>query len=262
MSDIISVENLLKVYADGTRALEGISFSVKKGEFFGFLGPNGAGKSTTIKILTTLLKKTSGHVSVAGYDLDESPKEIRKVIGVLTQETIVDVDLTGKENLRLQGRLEQMRGSVLESHVDELLKMVQLEEFANKPAGRYSGGMKKRLDLASALIHKPKLLFLDEPTTGLDPQSRASIWDYLEKLNKEEGITIFLTTQYMEEADKLCQQLSIIDYGKIIASGSPTELKEAVGHDHVALSLKNPHDPLLRAETKDSTGSSWSSECH
>jgi ABC-2 type transport system ATP-binding protein len=250
MSDIVSVENLVEVYADGTRALDGISFNVGEGEFFGFLGPNGAGKSTTIKILTTLLRKTSGRVSVVGYDLDESPKEIRKVIGVLSQETIVDVDLTGKENIRLQGRLEQMHGSALESRVDELLKMVQLDEFANKPAGRYSGGMKKRLDLASALIHKPKLLFLDEPTTGLDPQSRVSIWDYLDKLNREEGITIFLTTQYLEEADKLCRQLSIIDHGKIIAGGSPSELKQAIGHDHITLSLKNPNDPVLKSETK------------
>jgi ABC-2 type transport system ATP-binding protein len=250
MTNIISVKDLVEVYADGTRALEGISFNVEEGEFFGFLGPNGAGKSTTIKVLTTLLKKTSGSVSVAGYDLDSSPKEIRKLIGVLSQETIVDVDLTGRENLRLQGRLEQMHGSTLETRVDELLRMVQLEEFANKPAGRYSGGMKKRLDLASALIHKPKLIFLDEPTTGLDPQSRAAIWDYLEKLNKEEGITIFLTTQYMEEADRLCRQLSIIDHGKIIADGSPTELKRALGHDIITLSLRNPQDPLLRAETK------------
>jgi len=250
MSDIILVENLVEVYADGTRALDGISFKVEEGEFFGFLGPNGAGKSTTIKVLTTLLRKTSGQVSVVGYNLDESPKEIRKVIGVLSQETVVDVDLTGKENIRLQGRLEQMRGSALESRVDELLKMVQLEEFADKPAGRYSGGMKKRLDLASALIHKPKRLFLDEPTTGLDPQSRASIWDYLDKLNREEGITVFLTTQYLEEADRLCRQLSIIDHGKIIAGGSPAELKQAIGHDIITLSLKNPKDPLLRSETK------------
>jgi ABC-2 type transport system ATP-binding protein len=250
MTNIISVKDLVEVYADGTRALEGISFNVEEGEFFGFLGPNGAGKSTTIKVLTTLLKKTSGSVSVAGYDLDKSPKEIRRLIGVLSQETIVDVDLTGRENLRLQGRLEQMHGSALETRVDELLRMVQLEEFANKPAGRYSGGMKKRLDLASALIHKPKLIFLDEPTTGLDPQSRAAIWDYLDKLNREEGITVFLTTQYMEEADRLCRQLSIIDHGKIIAGGSPTELKRALGHDIITLSLRNPQDPLLRAETK------------
>ena len=251
MSDIISVENLVKVYADGTKALDGISFDVQQGGFFGFLGPNGAGKSTTIKILTTLLRKTSGNVSIASYNLDKSTKEIRKVIGVLSQETIVDVDLTGKENLRLQGRLEQMHGSALEKRVDELLKMVQLAEFANKPAGRYSGGMKKRLDLASALIHKPKLLFLDEPTTGLDPQSRTSIWEHLEELNRKDGISIFLTTQYLDEADKLCRQLSIIDHGKIIAEGSPTDLKKAIGHDTITLSLKDPQDSKLRSETKN-----------
>lgn len=250
MPEIITVKNLTQIYADGTKAVDNISFDIKNGEFFGFLGPNGAGKSTTIKVLTTLLKKTSGQVQVAGYDLDKSPKEIRKIIGVLSQETIVDVDLTGKENLRLQGRLEQMHGSSLENRVNELLKMVQLEEFADKPAGRYSGGMKKRLDLASALIHKPKILFLDEPTTGLDPQSRASIWDYLDDLNRKEGITIFLTTQYLEEADKLCRQLSIIDHGKIIAKGSPAELKQAIGHDTITLSLKNAQDQALRAEAK------------
>ncbi len=204
MEYIITVKDLVEVYADGTKAVDGISFNVKEGEFFGFLGPNGAGKSTTIKVLTTLLRKTSGYVHVAGYDLDKSPKEIRKVIGALSQETSLDVDLTGRENLHLQGRLQQLHGSVLEDQVDELLKLMQLEDVAKKPAGRYSGGMRKRLDLACALIHKPKLLFLDEPTTGLDAQSRAAIWDYLEKLNKEEGITIFLTTQYLEEADRLC----------------------------------------------------------
>ena len=250
MREIITVKNLTQIYPDGTKAVHDISFDVKEGEFFGFLGPNGAGKSTTIKVLTTLLRKTSGQAQVAGYDLDQSPKEIRKVIGVLSQETIVDVDLTGKENLRLQGRLEQMHGSILENRVNELLKMVQLEEFADKPAGRYSGGMKKRLDLASALIQKPKILFLDEPTTGLDPQSRASIWDYLDKLNREEGITIFLTTQYLEEADKLCRQLSIIDHGKIIAKGSPAELKQAIGHDTITLTLKDEQNAALRAEAK------------
>ena len=250
MPNIISVENLVKVYADGTKALDGISFNVEEGGFFGFLGPNGAGKSTTIKILTTLLRKTSGNVEVAGYNLEKSTREIRKVIGVLSQETIVDVDLTGKENLRLQGRLEQMHGSTLEKRVEELLKMVELEEFANKPAGRYSGGMKKRLDLASALIHKPKLLFLDEPTTGLDPQSRTSIWEHLEELNRKQGISIFLTTQYLDEADKLCRQISIIDHGKIIAEGSPADLKKAIGHDTITLSLKDPQDSKLRTETK------------
>jgi ABC-2 type transport system ATP-binding protein len=236
---MISVENLVEVYSDGTKAVDGISFQVKEGEFFGFLGPNGAGKSTTIKVLTTLLRKTSGRVSVAGFDLDKSPSEIRKAIGVLSQETILDVDLTGRENLRLQGRLQQMRGRALDEKVNELLKMVQLEDVADKSAGRYSGGMRKRLDLASALVHNPRLLFLDEPTTGLDTQSRAAIWEYLETLNKEGGLTIFLTTQYLEEADRLCRQLSIIDKGKIIANGTPTELKEAVGGETISLSLRS-----------------------
>lgn len=251
MEAMISVKNLVMVYNDGTKALDGISFEVGKGEFFGFLGPNGAGKSTTIKVLTTLLRKTSGEVQVGGFDLDVSPKEIRKMIGVLTQETIVDVDLTGKENLRLQGRMDQIHGDELTNRVNELLKMVQLAEFADKPAGRYSGGMKKRLDLASALIHKPKLLFLDEPTTGLDPQSRASIWDYLEKLNRDEGITVFLTTQYLEEADRLCRELSIIDHGKIITEGAPSELKQAIGHDTITLSLKDPKDSAQRNKAKE-----------
>ena len=239
MSDMITVDNLVEVYSDGTKAVDGISFRVKEGEFFGFLGPNGAGKSTTIKILTTLLRKTSGSVMVAGHDLDKEPEEIRKLIGVQSQDTAVDGDLTGRENLVLQGHFQQLPGAELKERVNELLKLVELEAAADKRARNYSGGMKKRLDLASALVHRPKLLFLDEPTTGLDPQSRAAIWAYLEKLNKEEGTTIFLTTQYMEEADKLCRQLSIIDRGKIIVSGSPAELKRQVGADSIKLSIEN-----------------------
>jgi ABC-2 type transport system ATP-binding protein len=254
LSDVIIVKDLVVIYPDGTRAVDGITFSIKEGEFFGFLGPNGAGKSTTIKALTTLLKKTSGEVSVAGFDLGESPAEIRKVIGVLSQETTLDVDLTGRENLKLQGRLQQMRGPGLDDRVDELMSLMQLDEVSGKPAGRYSGGMKKRLDLACALVHKPRLLFLDEPTTGLDPQSRASIWDYLEKLNRDDGTTIFLTTQYMEEADRLCRDLEIIDRGKIIAGGSPFELKEALGGDTITISLKQGADAGLRARTKEILG--------
>lgn len=246
--DIISAENLVVVYQDGTRAVEDITFSVQEGEFFGFLGPNGAGKSTTIKVLTTLLKKTSGKVNISGFDLDKSPREVRKVVGVLGQETSLDVDLTGWENLHLQGRLQQMSGKALDDRVAELLKLVQLEEVAKKPAGRYSGGMRKRLDLASALIHRPKLLFLDEPTTGLDTQSRTAIWEYLEGLNRDEGITIFLTTQYLEEADRLCREVSVIDRGKLIANGSPSELKESVGGDTITLMLK---DVGLRTRTKE-----------
>jgi ABC-2 type transport system ATP-binding protein len=239
MTDIISVKNLIEVYSDGTKAVDDISFNVGEGEFFGFLGPNGAGKSTTIKILTTLLRKTSGSVTIAGYDLDKQAAAIRKIIGVQSQETTVDGDLTGTENITLQGHFHQMNSDAIKKRVSELLVLVGLEEAAGKRARNYSGGMKKRLDLATALVHKPKLLFLDEPTTGLDPQSRSAIWSYLEKLNKEEGITIFLTTQYLEEADKLCKRLSIIDVGKIVASGSPLELKHQIGADSIRIALED-----------------------
>lgn len=238
-SGIIEVKDLVLVYSDGTKAVNDITFNVKEGEFFGFLGPNGAGKSTTIKILTTLLRKTSGSVTIAGYNIDKQAADIRKIIGVQSQDTTVDGDLTGRENIELQGHFHQMKKDDVKKRVNELLKLVSLEESAEKQARNYSGGMKKRLDLATALVHKPKLLFLDEPTTGLDPQSRASIWSYLEKLNKEEGITIFLTTQYLEEADRLCKRLSIIDSGKIVASGSPTDLKHEIGADSIRISLEN-----------------------
>jgi ABC-2 type transport system ATP-binding protein len=239
MSHIISVDDLVLVYSDGTKAIDKISFKVKQGDFFGFLGPNGAGKSTAIKILTTLLRKTSGVVNVAGFNLDKDPKEIRKVIGVQSQDSSVDGDLTGKENLTLQGHFQQMPTDKLKTRVDELLKLVELENVAGKKAKNYSGGMRKRLDLATSLVHNPKLLFLDEPTTGLDPQSRSTIWTYLEKLNKEEGTTIFLTTQYMEEADRLCRNLAIIDHGKIVAEGTPKQLKQQVGADSIKLQLEN-----------------------
>jgi ABC-2 type transport system ATP-binding protein len=239
MSDIIAVKNLKMTYADGTKAVDDISFSVEQGEFFGFLGPNGAGKSTTIKILTTLLRKTSGVVSIEGHNLEVGASEIRKIIGVQSQETTVDGDLTGRENLMLQGHFQQMHGDKLKARVEELLKLVELGASADRRARNYSGGMKKRLDLASALVHRPKLLFLDEPTTGLDPQSRLSIWSYLQRLNKEEDTTIFLTTQYLEEADRLCERLAIIDFGKIVTTGSPVELKREIGADSIKLAIEN-----------------------
>ncbi len=237
MSDMIKVVNLVEVYPDGTRAVDNISFSVKEGEFFGFLGPNGAGKTTTIKVLTTLLEKTSGLVSLAGYDVETNSKEIRKIIGVQSQYTVVDEDLTGRENMMLQGHLQRMHGASLEQRINELLTLVGLSEVADKKASQYSAGMKRRLDLASSLVHKPKLLFLDEPTIGLDPQSRAAVWRYLEELNKTQGVTIFLTTQYLEEADKLCQRLAIIDNGKLVISGSPAELKKQIGGESIAIKL-------------------------
>ncbi len=248
MSDIIDVKDLVLVYGDGTKAVDNISFSVKAGEFFGFLGPNGAGKSTTIKVLTTLLRKTSGIVTIAGYDVGRRAADIRKIIGVQSQETTVDGDLTGRENITLQGHFHQMNTAEIKKRVNELLSLVGLEEASEKRARNYSGGMKKRLDLATALVHKPKILFLDEPTTGLDPQSRTAIWSYLEKLNKEEGITIFLTTQYLEEADKLCKRLAIIDIGKIVASGSPFELKREIGADSIRISLENCKEDNTKAK--------------
>ena len=240
---VINVKNLVKRYGgSGPPAVQGISFEVNAGEFFGFLGPNGAGKSTTIKILTTLMPKTSGSVSIGGFDLDKDPHKIRQLIGVQSQETALDLDLTGRENLILQGHLQHMSGQMLEKRVNELLGLAALEDAADKRAAFYSGGMKKRLDLATSLIHSPKILFLDEPTTGLDPQSRAAIWSYLKRLNKEEGITIFLTTQYLEEVDKLCDRLSIIDHGQIVTRGTPEEMKREIAADAVSLTIANGRD--------------------
>ena len=238
MPGIIDVSQLVKTYGDGTKAVKGITFSVNEGEFFGFLGPNGAGKSTTIKILTTLLQKTSGSASVAGLNIDTDGPKIRKIIGVQSQDTVVDEDLTGRENLTLQGELQQMHGSALKEKVEELLRIVDLVDAADKRAGFYSGGMKKRLDLATTLVHDPKILFLDEPTTGLDPQSRAAIWAYLKRLN-EQGITIFITTQYLEEVDRLCRRLAIVDLGEIVAQGTPAELKQEIGADSISLGFEN-----------------------
>ena len=238
MTGIIDVSQLVKTYGDGTQAVKGISFNVSEGEFFGFLGPNGAGKSTTIKILTTILQKTSGSATIAGLDVESDANKIRKIIGVQNQDTVVDEDLTGRENMILQGELHQMHGQTLKDRVDELLKIVDLVDAADKRAGFYSGGMKKRLDLATTLVHDPKILFLDEPTTGLDPQSRAAIWAYLKQLN-EQGITIFITTQYLEEVDRLCRRLAIVDLGEIVAQGTPGELKQEIGADSISLGLES-----------------------
>ena len=248
MSSIVVVENLVEVYAGGTRAVDGISLQVEEGEFFGFLGPNGAGKSTTLKVLSTLLRKTSGTVTIDGHDLDRDPEGIRRTIGVQSQETVVDGDLSGRKNLLFQGHLQRMQGAALQSRVEELLELMELKEAADRKAKQYSGGMKRRLALAAALVHRPRLVFLDEPTTGLDPQSRAQVWGYLSRLNKEDGTTVFLTTQYLEEADKLCRQLSIIDRGRIVANGSPADLKEQVGGETIVLTLgptaAAPREPL------------------
>ena len=229
---MIKVEQLVKQYNSLT-AVNEISFEVVKGELFGFLGPNGAGKTTTIKILTTLLKPTSGRAMVAGYDVLREPSRVRDIIGYVAQDVSVDDKGTGQENLMLQGRMHRMDGKLLRHRVDELLELVDLTADAKRLAETYSGGMRKRLDLIAGLVHRPKVLFLDEPTLGLDPQTRARIWSYLRDLNQKEGITILLTTHYMEEADELCHRVGIIDYGDIKALGSPKELKDEIGGDRI-----------------------------
>jgi len=235
VAHMIEVQNLVKIYPDGTEAVRDISFDVDEGEFFGFLGPNGAGKSTTIKILITLLRKTSGDIRIIDMDITNQTDEIRRQIGYAAQEVGVDDDLTARENLVLQGQLYHMERNLLRRRTEELLELMDLTADAGRPAGSFSGGMRKRLDLATGLMHRPRLLFLDEPTTGLDPQNRANLWVYLERLNKQEKLTIFLTTHYMEEADKLCNRLAIIDNGQIKTMGSPRQLKQELGGDVIAL---------------------------
>jgi ABC-2 type transport system ATP-binding protein len=235
LAHVIEVQNLVKTYPDGTEAVRDISFDVDEGEFFGFLGPNGAGKSTTIKILITLLRKTSGDIRIIDMDITNQTDRIRRQIGYAAQEVGVDDDLTARENLVLQGQLYHMERNLLRRRTEELLELMDLTADAERPAGSFSGGMRKRLDLATGLMHRPRLLFLDEPTTGLDPQNRANLWVYLERLNKHEKLTIFLTTHYMEEADRLCNRLAIIDNGQIKTMGSPRQLKQELGGDVIAL---------------------------
>jgi ABC-2 type transport system ATP-binding protein len=240
--NIIEVKDLVKVYDPDVRAVDKISFQVQRGEVFGFLGPNGAGKTTTIKVLTTLIRKTAGTAFVDGINVEKEPESIREIIGYAAQEVGIDDDLTGRENLRLQCTLYHVPKAEGEKRIAELLKTIDLEEAADRRAGTYSGGMRKRLDLAMALVPRPKLLFLDEPTTGLDPQNRAAVWEYIQRLNQQ-GMTIFLTTQYMEEADRLADRLSIIDHGRIVAEGTPASLKASIGADVVSLSFKSNGQP-------------------
>ena len=228
----VLVEDLAKTYPGGVRAVDGISFEVERGEFFGFLGPNGAGKTTTIKILATLLTKSSGRVEVAGLDVTRDPKAVRQAIGVALQEVGLDDLSKGRDFLELQGLLYGLSRAQARARAAELLDLVGLTSVADRRVGSYSGGMRRRIDLAGALMHNPGVLFLDEPTTGLDPQSRIAVWEHLEHLNAQ-GVTIFLTTQHMDEADRLCRRLAIIDHGRLVAEGSPAALKAGVGGDIV-----------------------------
>ena len=234
---VVEVRDLVKVYGRDTRALDGITFGVGSGELFGFLGPNGAGKTTTIRILATLLRPTAGVVKVAGYDVTSHPNEVRERLGLAMQTPTLDAFSTGRETLELAGRLHRLPAGRLRKRADELLELMGLSGVAKKLTGTYSGGMKRRLDLASALMHQPPLLILDEPTEGLDPQSRTALWEELERIGAE-GTTMLLTTHYMEEADRLCSRLAIVDNGHIVVEGTPGELKATVGADSVVLQLE------------------------
>ena len=233
--EVIRTEQLTRVYPGGVTAVDAIDFQVDEGEIFGFLGPNGAGKTTTIKMLNTLLKPTSGTAIVAGFDVVKDPDQVRRNIGYVAQDVGVDENATGRENLELYAHFYRLGGKAIKERVRELLQLVDLTEYAGKLVYTYSGGMRKRLDIAMGLIQRPKLIFLDEPTTGLDPQTRVHIWDYIRSLAREMGITIFLTTHYMEEADHLAHRGALIDRGKLVATGTPGELKQSVGGDVVTL---------------------------
>jgi ABC-2 type transport system ATP-binding protein len=233
MSNGIEIDGLVREFKNGPRAVDGIELTVQPGEIYGFLGPNGAGKSTTVLMLTTLLPPTSGTARVAGYDIVREGPAVRGVIGAALQEAALDPLLTGRDHLRLQTTLQGLPKSQRRARGDELLRRVGLDDAADRKVGGYSGGMKRRLDLALALVHSPRVLFLDEPTTGLDPSSRADLWTEVARLAREDGVTVFLTTQYLEEADVLADRVGIIDHGHIVAEGTPDALKAEIGRPSV-----------------------------
>jgi ABC-2 type transport system ATP-binding protein len=237
----IEVEGLVRVFKD-LRAVDGIDLDIKPGEIYGFLGPNGAGKSTTVHMLTTLLPPTSGRATVAGYDIVREGPKVRRAIGAALQEAALDPFLTGREHLRLQSSLHGIRGAERTRLIAQLLDRVGLTNAGDRKVRTYSGGMKRRLDLALALIHDPAVLFLDEPTTGLDPQSRAALWAEVGRLSREDGVTVFLTTQYLEEADVLADRVGIIDHGQIVAQGTPAQLKAEVGKPTVEVVPESPEE--------------------
>ena len=232
---VIETKALTKVFPGDVRAVDGIDFQVNAGEIFAFLGPNGAGKTTTIKMLNTLIQPTSGTATVAGFDVVKNPAEVRRRIGYAAQDVGVDEQATGRENLSLYGHFYRLDGKTIKARVKELFELVGLKGYEDKMVSSYSGGMRKRLDLAMGLIHQPQVIFLDEPTTGLDPQTRAHLWDHINNLAKTMGVAIFLTTHYMEEADRLADRIAIIDLGKIMTIGTSDELKKSIGGDVVTL---------------------------
>ncbi len=246
----IEVKALTKIFDKDVKAVDGISFNVKEGEILGFLGPNGAGKTTTLNILSTLLRPTSGTATVNGHDILTEPDAVRRSIGYVFQDTTLDIELTGRENLDFHGRLYGLDRDARQQRIKELLELVQLTDRADDLVKTYSGGMKRRLEIARGLLHHPTVLFLDEPTLGLDPQTRRSIWEHIQRLNQEKNVTIILTTHYTEEADFLSTRILIIDFGKIVALDTPDNLKARLKGDVVTLTFKNPAEietfrPLL-----------------
>ena len=249
--DAIEASGLVKTFssrgdAPPIEAVAGIDLAVREGEIFGFLGPNGAGKSTTVRVFTTLTKPTAGSARVAGLDVVREAQQVRRTIGVALQEAGLDARATGRELLELQARLYGVRGEEPKRRAGELLDLVGLSDAADRRIQTYSGGMKRRVDLATALVHRPKIMFLDEPTSGLDPASRRTMWHEVRRLNKEDGITVFLTTQYLEEADELARRVAIIDQGKIVAQGTPAQLKGSIGADVLTVTVPAPR--LKKAE--------------
>jgi ABC-2 type transport system ATP-binding protein len=244
----ITTRQLVRHFGPDIKAVDGIDLDIPEGQVFGFLGQNGSGKTTTVRMLTTLLRPTSGEATVAGLDIRRHPAEIRKRVGVALQEVGLDDQQTGRELLTLQARLFGISSVDARRRVTELLEVVTLSDAADRRVSGYSGGMKRRLDLACALIHSPSIVFLDEPTTGLDPITRESVWRYVQELNRREGVTFFLTTQYLEEADRLADDIAIMDRGKVVAKGSPDELKASIGADAISLSFTDGASALARAE--------------
>jgi ABC-2 type transport system ATP-binding protein len=243
----IEVEGLVRQFKGGVRAVDGIELSVEPGEIYGFLGPNGAGKSTTVLMLTTLLPPTAGTARVAGHDIVREGPEVRRAIGAALQEAALDPLLTGREHMRLQTTLQGVPKAERRARGDALLERVGLMDAADRKVRGYSGGMKRRLDLALALVHHPRILFLDEPTTGLDPQSRADMWQEVARLAHEDGVTVFLTTQYLEEADFLADRIAIIDHGRIVARGTPDELKAEIGRPTLEVEPADPDEREVMA---------------
>ena len=244
MTNTIEACALVKTYPGDVRALDGLSFVVEAGTVFALVGPNGAGKSTTVKILTTLSKPDAGEARVAGIDVLRRPDAVRHAIGCVAQKSGIDLAATGRENLMLQGHVYGMRGAELKRRAADLLVSAGLADAADRVTRTYSGGMQRKLDVAMGLVHRPEVLFLDEPTTGLDPQARLDMWDEIARLARDEGLTILLTTHYLDEADRLAQRLAIVDRGKIVAEGSPEQLKGELRGDAIHVELDEPVDDV------------------